>query len=236
MSLNMIKSAQHGHVAFHPQPQMLRPPILELGYIYKRSLSNLTCTNPQLTLLQFLNSADSLNSSVEMASGTSDGLILIGSMGKADPVYNQRKTVQGNYTKAMCEGDRSFYVVYDQEGFVAGSKSLVVDSTTEKDLGRPIRSLQGYNKQGLILFPHPNYCGQAALFTADDPNILDQFPQGGEGVSALVVHQGRWALYTETNHRGTRISINGKDSFGPGTCIPYIGDSPNDKVKSVKLL
>ncbi len=168
-----------------------------------------------------------------MASGTSDGLVLISSMGKADPVYNQRKMVEGSYTRAMCEGARSFYVIYDRESFAANCKSLIVDSTTERDMGRPIRSLQGYNKQGLILFPHPNYCGQGALFTQDDPNILDQFPEGSEGVSAVVVHKGTWALYSEPNHRGTRISINGKDSFGPGTCITYGG---YDKVKSVKLL
>ena len=110
---------------------------------------------------------------------------------------------------------------------------MIVDSTTVKDLGTPIRSLQGYDKQGLILFPHPNYCGQAALFTQDDPNILDQFPEGREGVSALVVHKGMWALYDSPNHQGARIMINGKDSFGPGTCISFGG---YDKVKSVKQL
>ena len=152
---------------------------------------------------------------------------------KVDPIYNQRQKQDGNYPKAMCEGTRSFYVIYDREGFAANSKSMIVDSTTVKDLGTPIRSLQGYDKQGLILFPHPNYCGQAALFTQDDPNILDQFPEGREGVSALVVHKGTWALYDSPNHQGARIRINGKDSFGPGTCISFGG---YDKVQSVKQL
>ena len=168
-----------------------------------------------------------------MASGTSSGIILINSMGQTDPIYNQQAQVQGEYSRAKCEGSRSFYVVYDRENFAADSKSLVVDSTTERDMGRFIRSLQGYDKMGLILFPHPNFCGQGALFTQDDPSILDQFPAGSEGVSSLVVHKGKWALYSETNHKGVRISINGQDSFGPGTRIEMGG---YDKVKSVKLL
>ena len=99
--------------------------------------------------------------------------------------------------------------VYDSENFAANSKSLVVDNTKEKDMGCFIRSLQDYDKMGLVLFPHPNYCGQGALFTQNDPSILDQFPEGSEEVSSVVVHKGRWALYSESNHRGVRISITG---------------------------
>ena len=152
---------------------------------------------------------------------------------KGDTVYNSRSAQDGNYPKAMCEGTRSFYVIYDREGFAANSKSMIVDSTTVKDLGTPIRSLQGCDKQGLILFPHPNYCGQAALFTQDDPNILDQFPPYPDGVPSLVVQNGTWALYDSPNYHGARIGINGKDSFGPGTCISFGG---HDRVQSVKLL
>lgn len=169
-----------------------------------------------------------------MASGTSDGLVLISDLGKADPIYNQRETVDGTYTRAKCEGSRSFFVCYDRENFSFNSKTLIVESTAERDFGRPIRSLQGYDKQGLVLFTDSNYCGQGSLFTQDDPNILDQFPQGGQGVSSMVVHRGTWAMYSEPNHRGIRISVDGKDSFPPGTRIP--SGKFNDKVRSVKLL
>ena len=40
---------------------------------------------------------------------------------KVDPIYNQRQKQDGNYLKAMCEGTRSFYVIYDREGFAANS-------------------------------------------------------------------------------------------------------------------
>ena len=110
---------------------------------------------------------------------------------------------------------------------------MIVDSTTVKDLGTPIRSLQGYDKQGLILFPHPNYCGQAALFTLSDTNIIEPFPEVQQGVSALVVHKGTWALYDSPNFKGNRIVINGKDTFGPGTCISFGG---YNKVQSVECL
>ena len=168
-----------------------------------------------------------------MASGTTEGIVLISSMGNRDPIYNQTKQVDGDYRKAKCTGTRTFFVIYDKVGFASDSKSMVVDSEKEVNMGVRIRSLQGYDKKGLVLFAHPNYCGQGALFTQDDPNIIDQFPSSSEGVSALVVHKGRWALYSEPNYMGTKIAIDGKDEFGPGTCIQYGGF---DAVKSVKQL
>lgn len=174
-----------------------------------------------------------------MASGTASGLILISSVGPSDPYYNEKSDVnpKDGYTKAKCNGDRSCFVVYDQKDFGEDSKSLIVDDKNEKDMGSSILSFQGYDKEGIILFTHHNYCGKAELYTTDKADISDQFPPGVKpGVSSLVVYKYTWELYTEPNYRGPKISIDGKTSFGPGSRIPFVGGSANDKAMSIKIL
>ena len=87
--------------------------------------------------------------------------------------------------RAKCTGTQSLFVIYSQTNYAPQSKSKVVENTTSENLGVPIKSLQDFDKQGLILFPHRNYCGQGHLFKQSDTNIADQFPTGKpEGVSA----------------------------------------------------
>ena len=154
---------------------------------------------------------------------------------EADPVYDSRPSVDRNdYVRAKCTGTQSLFVIYSQTNYAAQSKSKVVENTTSENMGVPIKSLQGFDKQGLILFPHPNYCGQGHLFKQSDTNIADQFPPGKpEGVSAFIVTHGTWALYDRPNYQGIRIKVGSKDQFEPGT---YIAHGGFDMVQSIKLL
>lgn len=168
-----------------------------------------------------------------MASGTTNGLILVSKHGESEAKYNQESNVpQSDYMKAKADGSQSLFVIYDKPNFAAGSASELVESTQTVQFGRPIKSFQGYNKKGLVLFPHPNYCGQGGKFTQSDPDITDAFPPAtSEGVSSLIVKEGEWILYSEKNYRGTKIQISGRETFGPGT---YIKSGGYDMVQSVK--
>ena len=108
--------------------------------------------------------------------------------------------------------------IHSQTNYAPQRKSKVVMNITFENLGVLIKSLQGFDKQGLILFPHPNYCRQGHLFKQSDTNIADQFHAGNsEGVSAFIVTHGTWALYDRPNYQGVRKKVGCKDQFEPGT-------------------
>ena len=165
---------------------------------------------------------------------TINGLILYDSLGKTDPHYGQNDEVDGAYTQASCTGDSTLYVVYSEPN-LAGA-CTTVETTAVVNFGQPIRSFQGYDKKGIILFTNTNYGGQAELFKQSDTNIKDAFPTGQyNGVSSFIVRSGKWALYSKENYGGTRLTLQGRDTFGPYEEMSYLGPA-NDQVASIKLL
>ena len=160
--------------------------------------------------------------------GVENGLVLTDRDGdSADPKYGNNTSQRGDYVKARVTGSYTFYVVYSQTDFL-GSSRIVRNRNTE-DVGFVIRSFQGRDKQGIVLFTHVNYCGQAGQFIARDDDITDMFPSGGEGASSAITCSGKWRLYKETNCNGPVI----QDLEG-GTDSPQL--ARNDKCKSLKLI
>ena len=81
----------------------------------------------------------------------------------------------------------------------------------------------------------PIATGTPYVFTDSTPNVRAVAGR----VSSFVVTSGVWSLYSAYDYGGTKISLDGKTEFGPGTynfcstssCKPF-----NDATLSVKLV
>lgn len=179
-----------------------------------------------------------------MSASTQNGLYLMTSDGALEygpkyvPVYDL-PSEDGTYTQAKMGGTESIFVVYRSTNMSTAANGeeagIIVDSTSYKSVGFTIRSFQGFDKDGLILFEHSNYAGNGVNYRESDANIGASFPASGpKGVSSFLVYKGIWELYIQPNFQGGKIKVNGKDRFGPGTIVQFVGKSVNDKVLSVK--
>ena len=154
------------------------------------------------------------------------------------PVYDL-PTEDGAFTKAKLEQDgASLFVVYGSPNMSTGEKgsegAKIIDSSNYESAGFTIRSFQGFDKDGLILFEHANYAGNGVNYRQSDANIKNSFPTNDpRGVSSFIVNKGVWEFYIRPNFQGGKLKIDGKNQIGPGT-YTYVGDGVNDRITSVK--
>ena len=145
------------------------------------------------------------------------------------------------FTKGRVDGNDSFYVIYPEPNYMddepdSQRKSKVIKTSAETEIGFVARSAQGWNKEGISLFEHRNFCGTGETYKSSNEDITSTFPPGkDEGLSSFIVWTGIWSVYKDKNY-GLKININGKDEFGPGTQICVITGAANDLIKSIKLV
>ena len=171
----------------------------------------------------------------------SNALILSGGLG-TEQVFGAKMDIPaGNdMTNGRVDGTQSFYVVYNEPGYLKGAKdwsansSKIVDGPNEIELGFTARSAQGWDKVGISIMEHIYYCGTGETYRSSNPDITTSFPSGDAGVSSFFVSKGVWAVYSEKNYKGVQLEVDGKTEFGPGFRAPCM--RANDVVKSVKLL
>ena len=158
-----------------------------------------------------------------------NGLILIDANGsESQPKYDPNTDQRGNYIAAQVTGPLSFYVVYSSESYQGDSR--IIRSESRVEMGFTIRSYQGCDKQGIVLFTDYNFCGQLGQFTTEDTDITDQFPAGKkDGASSAIAWTGKWRLYKQQNFQGGHI----QDLEAVIECDRL---KNNDKCKSLKLL
>ena len=165
-------------------------------------------------------------------------LILTNQSGDTDPMYGKNPRVsEQNCTLAKCDGDKTTYVVYRQTDYDSSSNkddtSFVVDSREEVHTGWPIQSFQSEAKTGIILCAYKYYGSKMELLEGTCKDITGMFPIGpgsdGRGLSSFIVNEGTWSMYKSDS---TKISIDGKEKFGPGDRVPDMVHL-NDVVKSV---
>ena len=70
--------------------------------------------------------------------------------------------------------------------------------------------------------------------TTSGTDITMYFTNPAEGISSIIISQGLWAFYTRKNYQGTRLVIDGRDTFGPGFKSESIGTA-NDRLNSFKM-
>lgn len=170
----------------------------------------------------------------------SNAIILSGRL-KNKIVYGQDTDVStdDDYEKGRIDGTQSFYIVYSTPQYGEGAsstQSVIVDSQYEVKFGFKVRSTQGWDKKGITLMEHSNYCGTGVTFSNTEVDITSLFPTGRfQGVSSFIVMKGVWALYTGKNRGGTRIKINGVSEFGPGYQTESLG-VVNNLIQSIEYL
>ena len=111
----------------------------------------------------------------------------------------------------------------------------IVENLCYVPLGFVARSARKIDTTGCALFEYQYYSGQGHNFRTSCPDLSMYFTTTGEGISSIIVSSGTWALFTDTDYRGTRITINQQNKFGPGFGSEFIG-AGNDKVMSIQLL
>ena len=155
------------------------------------------------------------------------------------PAYDL-PTEDGAYTKAKLEQDgASLFVVYGSPNMSTGKKGSegvkFVDSSKYESAGFVVRSFQGFDQDGLILFENSDFSGNAINYRDSVANIRNSFPTDDpRGVSSFVVCKGVWELYTKPNFQGGKLKFDGKNQVGPGTRL-LVGEGVNDnRIASVK--
>ena len=188
-----------------------------------------------------------------MSGAVQNALTLSSNLGGEDFTGIDRNVpASSNYTKAAVKGGTaSMYVVYPQPDFndikptthaqaptkqaptcTTQPASKVVETTSPVQLGFVARSLHGFDKDGIIIFEHNNYCGNGKLYKQSNVDISTEFPIGdSRGASSFIVYEGKWNLYTGQNYTGTWLY---SQTFGPGIYKPDIGTGAHDIIRSVK--
>lgn len=145
------------------------------------------------------------------------------------------------------DNDESFYIVYNQPDFADYAPSSVDDESgmeifdtdiEAKFIRFNIRSLQGFDKTGIVVFEHQYYNGTGINYTKSDPDISTAFPTMQEsGASSFIVSKGVWSLYTEPNYNGVKLSFEGTSEFGPGMRIQIPRNTaPDNRIRSVRYI
>ena len=173
-----------------------------------------------------------------------NAIILSGRTGDR-PVHSHERNLPENsaFIKGRVDGKVSFYVVYSATGYYEGTPrpagvtpSKIVDSQTDVIFGFRARSTQGWDKVGITLFQHPNYCGTGVTYSRTEADITSLFPSGqSQGACSFIIMKGVWTLYTGKNTGGTQVKINGQVEFGPGCRIEQL-ERAGDLIQSIKCL
>lgn len=169
-----------------------------------------------------------------------NAIILSGKVGKRE-IYGEAREIptSENYDVGQVDGTDSFYIVYSTTNFGEGAssnKTRILDNQSQVNLGFMVRSTQGWDKQGITLLEHYNFCGTGVTYTSSEPDITASFPPGtAKGVTCFIVMKGKWALYTGKDQHGTQITFKGKDIFVPGDKIDLY-DTANDMIQSIKYI
>lgn len=174
-----------------------------------------------------------------MSGAVQNALTLSSNLGGEDFMGIDRNVpASSNYTKAAVKGGTaSMYVVYPQPDFneikpTTQPASKVIETTSPVQLGFVARSLHGFDKEGIIIFEHHNYCGNGKLYKQSNVDLSTDFPVGdSRGASSFIVYEGKWNLYTGQNYTGTWLY---GQTFGPGIYRPDIGTGAHDMIMSVK--
>ena len=178
-----------------------------------------------------------------MTAQISNAIILSSQIGSSPPIYGYDRDIPAGdeFTKGKVDGSDSFYIVYSKPDFNDDSTttpqdSTIVNSTDNVDLGFTARSTQGWDKVGITVLEHYWYGGTGHTYITSNPDITPEFPpEKREGASSFIVMKGVWSLYTEKNYNGIKITIDGKDEFGPGDKVPEIG-AASDRVLSIEYV
>ena len=151
---------------------------------------------------------------------TTSGLILSAA---SKTVFNSNADYREEYTHVKVDGNQSFYLAYSEKNF-QGSVLLILPQPDPVEVGFKIRSFQGHNTQGIVLFPDKEYKGLGAMITKSNPDITGKLPQGA---SSLLVSKGTWRLYSETSYGGGHLG-----DYTEGTCVSIKAEA----CKSLKIL
>ena len=174
---------------------------------------------------------------------TKDGIILSNAEGGASQpmaVYGAQSNISTScgYTQGKMDGSDSYFVVYSVPNYncqptADSTKTAIVDSHHTTKFGFTAQSTQGFNRDGITIFEHYFFCGNAKTYASSCPNITADFtPSTIPGASSIIITEGWWSLYTGENYCNI-VTFNGGQRFGPGTRITGL-QSFNDKVKSIK--
>lgn len=167
-----------------------------------------------------------------MSGNTKAGITLSSRVG-IETFYDHQKDIPlvNDYTKGKMTNNKSMFIAYAWPGYNAWdyglSPGVIVEETSTQDLGMIVRSVQGFDREGIILFEYRNYTGNALLLRESKASVKQEFPDGWGGITSFVVYRGVWALYTGENYTHTQVVIDGKSEFGPGSKIPFVGAANN---------
>ena len=180
-------------------------------------------------------------------------LILSGEIGTREAFGNDRNVAESDaLNRCRVQNTNSMYVVYNQPNFSDmpppvndegqviddDSGSVVVSDTSDVSVEFNVRSFQGFDTTGIVIFEHQFYNGTAINYTRSNPDISRAFPTNEEGgASSFIVNRGVWSLYTGQNYNGTMLTLEGRSQFTPGTRIQIPNNSaPDNKIRSVRYI
>ena len=158
------------------------------------------------------------------SNGPTAGLILMTKDGTQNAMgcENQTDVKQENLFGAESDGSKSMYVLYSKADF--GGQSIT-SNCRKVTHNLPIKSFQGFDMEGMVLFTSKSCCGKGALLTKSVDDIK-------EDVSSFIVMQGKWCLYDQS---GSKVEIDGKDEFGQGK-YDWTNKDSSCRVCSIKRL
>ena len=117
-----------------------------------------------------------------------------------------------SYFTGKLDGSKSLYIVYSSPDFSKAEKGskpgVIIDTTDPKPLGFNARSVNAFNKNGIIFFEYPNYAGEGANFTQSVGEL-------GYG-SSFIVNAGVWELFLSG---GEQLVMDGSSQFGPDSRV-----------------
>ena len=155
---------------------------------------------------------------------------------KPDNRFNQAFVKQSSSSSLP-----TFYVLYSTSSFGDGDVgdtklvppnplSASSESVTTNFI---IQSVRGFDVKhnGIVLFSHVDYRGNAIQFTTDQPDTGKSFPPGEwEGASSLIITQGKWELYTQKDYNGAKMTVDSESQ-------PLYRSLPlGDRIQSVRLV
>ena len=151
-----------------------------------------------------------------------------------------------DYTVGYLKGSESSeYIVYELPNYNTEGrykKHKVIKSTEKEDVGFVVRSLRGYDREGIVLFQYYDFEGpEAYMYTESCSDIRNEFPciARGEGISSIMVLSGNWQLYEHVGFSG-EIPVPNTDGsdyiFKEGQKYQLPNGAGNDNVLSVKRI
>lgn len=121
------------------------------------------------------------------------------------------------YFKGKLDSTNSLFIVYGTPDFGKAEKGskpgVVIDTTDMKPLGFNARSVNAFDKNGIVLFEYPNFAGEGT-------NFIESVTRVGYG-SSFIVSAGMWELLLSS---GEKLTVDGKTLFGPETKVTSISE------------